>query len=496
MELAATAAAAPFLTDDQANRLKAARDYAALVTTLFEAQGAARPDDHHPPDDSQGGANGEPSDRRADSRDRREPSRGREKQPLAEPVPPQPARAVAIAALPVPVPLAVAVPVAERAPSVALSIAVPLPLPLPRRPVPQQRVPALAQSRGPQPPPEPQSQSQPESEPQPQPHSVSRKPAALVTPVINRTINRIYTGNISTAATEATIRGLFSKVGFIKELSMTRDPDLNTHKGWCFLEYDAPEAAAAAVRLLDGAELDGRNIKVKYTNAYTDDIWRHFPPRFPTRVYFANVHDLLAEDEMRELFAPFGTITQFSLCPDTTTFRHKSYGYVEYETALAANRAVQTLDQVEIGGERLLVTPTLVGGPFPEGMQGLSRFPRPRVVPPPLYPGPRPALPKFEAEAPSPVLLLCNMVQPHEVDEDLKVDVEEECARHGAVQLLVVHVNTALPNETGVRVFVKFASVAEREACQGVMHGRFFGGNRVTATEYSLDRFEARDYDA
>jgi hypothetical protein len=44
--------------------------------------------------------------------------------------------------------------------------------------------------------------------------------------------------------------------------------------------------------------------------------------------------------------------------------------------------------------------------------------------------------------------------------------------------------------------FSHFILYAEREACEKVMHGRFFGGRRVVANEYSLNKFQAQEYDA
>ncbi|KAJ3373827.1 Poly(U)-binding-splicing factor puf60 [Allomyces arbusculus] len=325
-----------------------------------------------------------------------------------------------------------------------------------------------------------------------------RKPQALITPVINRIINRIYVGNLSPNVTEAEIRLLFSKFGFIKELSMTRDPNLNTHKGWCFVEFDAPEAAAAAIRGTNGVELGDRPLKSNHTHGFTDDIWHHFQPKLPNRLYMASVHPLVTEEEMRELFEGVGKLTQFSICPDLTTFRHKGYGFAEYETEEDAQKAIKYLDGLMIGGDRLLVTPTLVGGPFPEGMAALSRFPRPRGGVPPMPSGGRPMIPKIDIEDPSPVLVLKNMVTADQVDEYLQEDVEEECRRHGNVKQVVVHVNPELKQrggESDVRVFVEFELVEERQSCERVMNGRFFSGNQVTAGEYSLKKFESKRYD-
>ncbi|ORZ38969.1 hypothetical protein BCR44DRAFT_117910 [Catenaria anguillulae PL171] len=333
---------------------------------------------------------------------------------------------------------------------------------------------------------------------------IDRKPAALVTPVINRTINRIYVGNIPQSVSEQTVRAVFSRFGYVKELSMTRDVDLNTHKGWCFIEFDAPESAMGSIVYMNGFELEGRPLKVNHTNAFNEHIWRHFSAKLPNRIYFANVHPLLTEEDMRELFEPFGTLENFSLCPDILTFRHKGYGFAEYATESQANAAVRYLNRLAYENtpdEMLYVTATLVGGPFPEGMGALSRFPRPRASLPPLPAGPKPVLPKVIPEPASAVLLMRNMVGPDDVDEYLKEDVLEECGKYGKIKDVVIHVNSAMVvgsdgKESGVRVFVLYESVAEREAAEKVMNGRFFGGRLVAAGEYSLSKFENGEYEA
>jgi hypothetical protein len=147
------------------------------------------------------------------------------------------------------------------------------------------------------------------------------------------------------------------------------------------------------------------------------------------------------------------------LQPDIVSFKHKGYGFAEYEVESSAQSALRHLDNLEIGGERLLVARTLVGGPFPEGMDALCRFPPPRHLPH-VPAGAKPLIPKVLPEAPSPVLVLKNMVEPSDVDEYLKEDVQEECKRHGTIKSIEVHVNSAMLSEfdSGVRVFIEFST--------------------------------------
>ncbi|KAJ1499715.1 RNA-binding protein 39 [Coelomomyces lativittatus] len=250
-----------------------------------------------------------------------------------------------------------------------------------------------------------------------------------------------------------------------------------------------------------------RFLKCNHTNAYTDDIWRHFAPRLPTRLYFANVHPLATESDMRTLFEPFGKIENFSLCPDVNTARHKSYGFIEFSDDMSALSALRSLDNVNIEGERLLVTKTLVGGPFPEGMSALNRFPPPpqlRSLPrhhhhsKPSEPPRTLTMPVILPDPPSCVLVLKNMVSPNEIDSYLKQDVLEECERCGGkVVSMEIYANPHLvqDQESGVRVFVEFGSADERQACQNVMNGRFFAGRKVSAIPYPLSKYKNREFD-
>ncbi|KAI9221378.1 hypothetical protein BC828DRAFT_381161 [Blastocladiella britannica] len=340
-----------------------------------------------------------------------------------------------------------------------------------------------------------------------------RKPAALVVPVINRTINRIYVGNISSATSKAMVRAAFARYGWIKEVSFNETIEGEPHKGWCFIEYDCPEAAMGAIDHLNAADMDGRVLKVNHTNAFAPDIWRYFAPKVPSRIYYANVYALIDEEDMRELFEPFGELVNFSLCPDILTHRHKGYGFAEYTDEASAQSAIKHLNHLPISimlesgetvQELLMVAPTLVGGLFPEGMRALSRFPYPRFDPPPLPMGPKPVLPRVIPEPPSAVLLMRNMIGPTELDEYFKEDVEEECGKHGKVLDVVVHVNPGMNGaamagtnlvESGVRVFVQYSAVEEREKAFTVMNGRFFGGRQVVASEYSQIKFAEGSYD-
>ncbi|KAI6205211.1 hypothetical protein M3Y94_00767200 [Aphelenchoides besseyi] len=91
----------------------------------------------------------------------------------------------------------------------------------------------------------------------------------------------------------------------------------------------------------------------------------------------------------------------------------------------------------------------------------------------------------------SPIMVLKNMVDASEIDDELEVEIREECTKHGTVVNVVI-VNEESANE--VRIFVRFADSTQAETAVKVFDGRFFGGRKVDAKTYDLTLFEHDDF--
>lgn len=74
---------------------------------------------------------------------------------------------------------------------------------------------------------------------------------------------RLFVGNLSWDTTEQSLRDTFSEGGrTVKDVHMVSDRDTGKPRGFGFVEMSTPEEAEAVIQALDGAMLDGRNIKV------------------------------------------------------------------------------------------------------------------------------------------------------------------------------------------------------------------------------------------
>ena len=75
--------------------------------------------------------------------------------------------------------------------------------------------------------------------------------------------SRLYVGNLSWDTTEDALRAAFEQGGrSVKEVHMVTDRDTGKPRGFAFVEMANEQDAQSAISEMDGASLDGRNIKV------------------------------------------------------------------------------------------------------------------------------------------------------------------------------------------------------------------------------------------
>ena len=74
-------------------------------------------------------------------------------------------------------------------------------------------------------------------------------------------MKKIYVGNLPFSATEEQVRTLFSNHGTVQSVSLINDRETGRPRGFGFVEI-SDEGLAAAIKALDGYEMDGRALKV------------------------------------------------------------------------------------------------------------------------------------------------------------------------------------------------------------------------------------------
>ncbi|MDX1942385.1 MAG: RNA-binding protein [Saprospiraceae bacterium] len=74
---------------------------------------------------------------------------------------------------------------------------------------------------------------------------------------------KIFVGNLSYNLADEELATVFEAYGEVSSASILMDRNTNRSKGIAFVEMPNDAEAAAAIKGLDGSELQGRNIKVE-----------------------------------------------------------------------------------------------------------------------------------------------------------------------------------------------------------------------------------------
>jgi RNA recognition motif-containing protein len=73
---------------------------------------------------------------------------------------------------------------------------------------------------------------------------------------------KLYVGNLSYSTDSASLESLFAQYGEIVSVNVITDRVTGRARGFGFVEMGTAEAAEAAIQGLNGAELDGRQLRV------------------------------------------------------------------------------------------------------------------------------------------------------------------------------------------------------------------------------------------
>ena len=79
---------------------------------------------------------------------------------------------------------------------------------------------------------------------------------------MDRSVMKLYVGNLSFNTSEQSLRDLFSAHGEVSSASLVMDRDTGRPRGFGFVEFSNDEQARAAIAALNGKNFDGRDLTV------------------------------------------------------------------------------------------------------------------------------------------------------------------------------------------------------------------------------------------
>lgn len=77
--------------------------------------------------------------------------------------------------------------------------------------------------------------------------------------------------NLARRTTEEQLRAMFEPHGAVQSCNLVMDKDTGSSKGFGFVEMPKPGDAKAAMKMLNGTDVDGSKIRVKKAEAKSGD---------------------------------------------------------------------------------------------------------------------------------------------------------------------------------------------------------------------------------
>lgn len=173
---------------------------------------------------------------------------------------------------------------------------------------------------------------------------------------------------------EDKLKALFEPYGTISSLAITKDEE-GKSKGFGFIDFAEHDSAAKVLEELANKTLEdgeGGNFELYVSRAQKKtERLREIKSKLDALVnervskyqgmnlYVKNISDSITDDQFRETFAPFGTITSARIMRENTDNGEnvsKGFGFVCYSSPEEATRAVTELNGKTVGGKPLVVT--------------------------------------------------------------------------------------------------------------------------------------------
>ncbi|KAJ8767012.1 hypothetical protein K2173_012521 [Erythroxylum novogranatense] len=176
----------------------------------------------------------------------------------------------------------------------------------------------------------------------------------------------VFVYQIHLKADERDVYEFFSRAGKVRDVRLIMDRNSRRSKGVGYVEfYDAMSVPMAIA--LSGQLLRGQPVMVKPSEAEKNLVQSTAAAAAAVggltgpysggarRLYVGNLHFNITEDQLRQVFEPFGTVELVQL-PADETGHCKGFGFVQFARLEDARNAVNLNGQVEIAGRPIKVS--------------------------------------------------------------------------------------------------------------------------------------------
>ncbi|XP_078438013.1 polyadenylate-binding protein 2-like isoform X2 [Wolffia australiana] len=161
----------------------------------------------------------------------------------------------------------------------------------------------------------------------------------------------LYVGDLEFNVTDSQLYDLFSQLGQVMSVRVCRDVTTRRSLGYAYVNFSNPVDAARALDMLNFTPLNGKAIRIMYSN------------RDPTirksgaaNIFIKNLDKAIDNKALHDTFSVFGNILSCKVAMDGSG-QSKGYGFVQFDTDEAAQNAISKLNGMLLNDKQVFVGP-------------------------------------------------------------------------------------------------------------------------------------------
>lgn len=160
----------------------------------------------------------------------------------------------------------------------------------------------------------------------------------------------LYVGDLANDVNEGLLFEIFNAVGPVASIRVCRDAVTRRSLGYAYINFHQIADAERALDTMNYTMIKTRPCRI---------MWSQRDPSLRRsgvgNIFVKNLHPSIDNKQLYDTFSLFGNILSCKVVTDQSEGDSKGYGYVHYETAEAANAAIEKLDGMLIDGQEVQV---------------------------------------------------------------------------------------------------------------------------------------------
>ncbi|RZC91510.1 hypothetical protein C5167_027571 [Papaver somniferum] len=186
--------------------------------------------------------------------------------------------------------------------------------------------------------------------------------------IVQRPPFELYVCNLPRSVGDSELTEMFKPYGPIESIEVARNPETGISKGWSYVVMSSLAEAKAAIMALDGSDVDGREVRVKFSNAMVVKRVLEAAKKkkkknastvmifeTPHKIYVGNLAWSVKPEELKIHFGEFGTVVSTRVLYDRKAGKNRVYGFLSFSTASELEAAIAGANGTEFQGRKMTV---------------------------------------------------------------------------------------------------------------------------------------------